>query len=95
VRFSARLDTRLVDVVRTADVERSSIADIWRVAGETADRLGLCRPGYHSVLRLVRDERERRAARRAAIVEAIDELWSHTGTDYETLVRRLAKTRRG
>lgn len=91
---SPGLDRRLVHVVLRADVERMSIADTWRLVGETAERLSLCRPGYHSVRRLVLRERERRAARRAAIADAVDELWSHTGTDYETLARRLAETRR-
>ena len=92
--FSPRLDPRLLQVVLTADVERMSIADIWRLVGETAERLALCRPGYHSVRQLVIRERKRRAGRRAAISDAIEELWSYTGTDYETLARRLAETRR-
>ena len=92
--FSPRLDRRLVEAVLTADVEAMSIADTWRLVGETAERLGLCRPGYHSVRWLVVRERERRAERRAAIADAIDELWSYTGTDYETLARRFAQTRR-
>jgi hypothetical protein len=94
VRFSPRLDSRLIDAIRTADVERMAIADVWRDVGVTAERLGLCRPGYHAVLRLVLEERRRRAARREAILDAADELWSHTGTDYEKLARRLDDTRR-
>jgi hypothetical protein len=46
------------------------------------------------VLSIVLEERERRAARREAIAGAVDELWSYTGTDYETFARRLAGTRR-
>ncbi len=92
--FSPRLDRRLVEAVLEADVERLSIADTWRLVGERAERLALCRPGYHSVRQLVVQERERRAERRAAIVDALEELWSYTGTDYATLARRLAETRR-
>lgn len=92
--FSPRLDRRLVEVVFEADVERLSIAETWRLVGERAERLALCRPGYHSVRQLVLRERERRAERRDAIVDAVEELWSYTGTDYETLARRLAATRR-
>ncbi len=92
--FSPRLDRRLVEAVLEADVERLSIAEIWRLVGERAEGLALCRPGYHSVRQLVVHERERRAERRAAIVDALEELWSYTGTDYETLARRLAETRR-
>jgi hypothetical protein len=94
VDFSPRVDPRLVAAVRMMDVERMSVAEIWRSTGLAASRLGLCRPGYHSVLRIALDERQRRAARREAIVQALDELWAYTGTDYEALVRRLAETRR-
>jgi hypothetical protein len=76
------------------DVERLSIAEVWREAGSLSVRLGVSRPGYHSILRLVLEERGRRAERREAILQAVDELWSYTGTDYETLVRRLVETRR-
>jgi hypothetical protein len=92
--FSPRLDRRLADAVCRADVERASVADVWRSVGETAGRLGLCRPGYHSVRRLVLEERERRAARREAIADAVGELWSYTGTDYEALATRLARSAR-
>ena len=94
MQFSPRLDARLIEVVRTAEVERMSVAETWRLVGETAERLSLCRPGYHSVLRLVLEERDRRAARRAAITDAVSEVWSYTGIDYQALARRLAETRR-
>ena len=94
MKFSPRLDHRLVETVQAMDVERLSIAAVWRLAGATAAELGLCRPGYHSVLRITLEERERRAARREAISDAVSELWSYTGTDYETVVRRLVSARR-
>lgn len=94
MQFSPRLDDRVVATIRRADVERMSIADVWRQAGETAERLGLCRPGYHSVLRLVLAERKRRAERRDAILDGIDQLWAEHGVDYEVLARRLSRTRR-
>ncbi len=72
-----------------------SIADTWRLAGTEAERLGLCRPGYHSILGLVLDERERRIARREAIVDAVDELWSYTGPDISGLIDQLSETRTG
>jgi hypothetical protein len=94
MRFSPRLDPAVVEAVRRMDVEHRSVADMWREAGGMAVRLGLARPGYHSILGLVLEERRRRAERREAILQAVDELWSYTGTDYETLVRRLVDTRR-
>jgi hypothetical protein len=94
VEFAPRVDHRLVEVVQHADVERSSIADVWRLVGAEAEHLGVSRPGYHSILRLVLAERERRAARREAIAEAVGELWAFTGTDVEKLVGRLRTTQR-
>jgi hypothetical protein len=76
------------------DVEGMSIADVWRAAGSLAVEADLDRPGYHSILHIVLHERRRRVERRDAIVAAIDEAWSTTGTDYEKLVVRLAATRR-
>lgn len=76
------------------DVERMSIADVWREAAEVAERLGLYRPGYHTVLAIVLLERRRRADRRAALAEAAGEAWAWKGTDYAKLARRLSETRR-
>ena len=90
MRFSPRLDAVLVETVRRADVERMSIAEVWRQASEAAERLGLCRPGYHSILAIVIDERRRREQRREALADAAGELWAYKGVDYATLARRLA-----
>jgi hypothetical protein len=76
------------------DVERLSVADVWRHAGSVAVGLGLARPGYHSVRKLVQVERARRIERREAIVGAVDEMWSFRATDYDKLAARLAETRR-
>ena len=93
MRFSPRLDPIVVWAVRRMDVEGMSIADIWRAAGSRAVASGLARPGYHSILRLVLDERRRRIERRNAIADAVDEAWTPTGIDYEKLLARLAATR--
>lgn len=84
----------LVAAVRRMDVDRLSIADVWRQAGRLAIQLGVTRPGYHSVLRIVLEEQERRAECRKAIAEAVDELWAYKGTNYSKLARRLSDTRR-
>jgi hypothetical protein len=84
----------LVDAVRRMDVDALSIAEIWRQAGATAGHLGVSRPGYHSVLAVVLEERRRHADRREAIAEAVGEVWAFKGTDYGKLTRRLAQTRR-
>lgn len=93
MRFSPRLDAVLVEIVRRADVERMSIAEVWRQASDAAERLGMCRPGYHSILAIVVEERRRREQRRKALADAAGELWAYTGVDYATLARRLSETR--
>ena len=71
MRFAvAPNDSRLVDLVRLLDREGVSVAETWRVVGEGAERLGLWRPGYGLVRRLVRLERRRRELR-AQTIEAL------------------------
>ena len=94
MRFSSRLDPSLVAAVQRMDVERLSVADVWRQAGLLAVECGLPRPGYHSIRRLVHEERHRRVERRDAIAQALDEAWSFTGANSGTLLRRLDETRR-
>ncbi len=94
MRFSPRLDPVVVEAVRRMDVDHRSVADMWREAGGIAVRFGLVRPGYHSILGLVLEERRRRSECREAVLQAMDEVWSYTGVDYETLARRIVETRR-
>ena len=63
-------DPRLVDLVRLLDREGVPVAQTWRAVGEGAERLGLRRPGYGLLRKLVRLERRRRQLR-AATVEAL------------------------
>ena len=63
-------DSRLVDLVRLLDRDGVSVAQTWRAVGEGAERLGLWRPGYGLVRRLVRLERRRREVR-AQTIEAL------------------------
>lgn len=93
MNFSPRVHWLLVQAAERADVDRLAISDVWRLVGVEADRLGLTRPSYHSVRRIVREERERRRARRDALREAVDELWGYTGVDYLKLGRALSDTR--
>ena len=76
------------------DVDRRSIADMWREAGTLANSHGAIRPSYHSILKIVLEERRRRALRREAVTKAVDQLWAYRGVDYGALARRLAETRR-
>lgn len=59
-------DPRLVELVAVFDRDDSSAAETWRLVGDALERIGLPRPGYHRILRLVRLERRRRALRAEA-----------------------------
>ena len=63
-------DPRLVDLVRLLDRDEVPVAQTWRAVGEGAERLGLWRPGYGLLRKLVRLERRRRQLR-AATLEAL------------------------
>ena len=56
------------------DRDDVSMAATWRAVGDAAWELGLSRPGYHVVRKLVRVERLRRAARTATRAAALDVL---------------------
>ena len=55
---------RLRELVAALDEDGAPIAATWRLVGETAAKLGLPRPSYPHVRRLVAAERRRQAARR-------------------------------
>ena len=54
---------RLRELVAALDEEDAPAAETWRLVSETAANLGLPRPSYPHVRRLVLDERRRRRAR--------------------------------
>jgi hypothetical protein len=94
VRFATRIEGRLKDMIVRADVERMSIAAIARLAGAEAERLGMTRPSYDAVRRLVLTERRRRQDRRDALKTAADEIFAYTGVDYLKLTDAMLATRR-
>jgi hypothetical protein len=67
MRFAVPHDSRLSDLVRLLDEDGVPVAQTWRAVGEGAERLGLRRPGYGLVRRLVRVERHRRQVRAQVI----------------------------
>jgi hypothetical protein len=72
LRFAPRYDERLLEALRVLDDRRVPVAEVCRRVGREAERLGLPRPSYAHVRRLVRAERERQDAereRRAALRE--------------------------
>jgi hypothetical protein len=64
VRFAlSPNDPRIAVLVGALDREGAPAAQTWREVGAAAERLGLARPSYAHVRRLVRVERLRRAVR--------------------------------
>ncbi|MBA2383374.1 MAG: hypothetical protein H0V68_01740 [Actinobacteria bacterium] len=57
--------SRLVDLVAALDEDDAPAAATWRLVSEAAAKLGLPRPSYPHVRRLVIAERHRRRLRRA------------------------------
>ena len=94
VQFATRIEGRLKQAIVRADVERMSIAAVSRLAGVEAERLGVTRPSYDAVRRLVLVERARRQDRRDALRTAADEVFAYTGVDYLKLTGAMLATRR-
>jgi hypothetical protein len=55
---------RLRELVAALDEDDAPMATTWRMVGETAAKVGLPRPSYPHIRRLVQAERRRRAAHR-------------------------------
>jgi hypothetical protein len=75
VRFAiSPNDPRLAVLVGALDRGDVSAAETWRRVGEAAERLGLRRPSYQHVRRLVRVERRAREVRRESREVVADSL---------------------
>lgn len=57
-------DPRVAILVAAAEVDDVPAAEVWRRVAEGAERVGMRRPSYGHVLRLVRIERRRRQLER-------------------------------
>jgi hypothetical protein len=65
VPLAPRYDARIVSALRALDDPKEPMAEICRRVGDVASRLGLTRPSYVHVRRLLLAERTRRAIIRA------------------------------
>ena len=77
VRLAPRYDTRILDAVQALDDRGEPIAEVCRRVATAAERLGLTRPSYVHVRRLVHAERERQdaeRARRAAMRKIVEDV---------------------
>jgi hypothetical protein len=58
VQFAPRISPRLIDCIERLSARRAPIAEINRLVGAEAERLGLPRPSYQRVRELVHQARE-------------------------------------
>ena len=93
MRFSPRVHEYLIIRVWAHDDGRLAMAEIWRRVGRDAEKIGLAMPGYHSVRAIVRAERERRAARREALIIALEETVQWAPDGFRILDHLAAATR--
>jgi hypothetical protein len=73
-RSAPRYDPRLLAAVRRLDDEQAPIAETCRRVGEVAAGLGLARPSYVHLRRIVNADRELRRARREIAGELVSDL---------------------
>ena len=90
-----RYDRRLVRAIRRLDDESLPIAEVWRRVGEVAGRLGVPRPSYVHVRRIVVSERERAAELREIRNEALVGLVSRMAPDPVELALRRSEVLAG
>jgi hypothetical protein len=100
VSLAPRYDIRIVDAVRALDDPALPIAEICRRVGAAAGALGLPRPSYSHLRRVVHAEREharteleRREAVRALVEDAAADVLMGRIPNPEYYARRLAAVR--
>jgi hypothetical protein len=89
-------DGRVADLVRLFDRDDVAIAQTWRAVAEGSERLGLRRPSYGHVRRLVLIERRRRELRRqsaAVLAEAGSKLLAGLVPSVPALADKLDELR--
>jgi hypothetical protein len=83
-----RYDPRLLRAIRRLDDESLSIAEVCRRVGAAAEKIGVPRPSYVHVRRIVLSERERAAELREIRNEALLGLVSRMAPDPVDLALR-------
>lgn len=77
VHAAPRYHERILDAIRALDDRRVPIAETCRRVGRRAEELGLPRPSYVHLRRLIHAERERQDAVRELIEEIVDDIARH------------------
>lgn len=95
VQTSPRLDPRLVLAAFDLDRPDQPAAETWRAVGAVAEELGLPRPGYDTIRRLVVTHRDRRAEIRELLGPVANDLFRGypTAWDVERAFRAAAIAR--
>jgi hypothetical protein len=74
VPLAPRYSHRVFDAVRVLDDPNEPMAETCRRVGCAAARMGLPRPSYSHLRRIIRNERERRAAIRKVVADVTGDL---------------------
>lgn len=90
-----RYDVRLIRAIRRLDDKALPIAEVCRRVAAHAERLGLTRPSYVHVRRIVRSERERAAEMRELRNEALLGAVTRMTPDYTDIADRYLEVKKG
>jgi hypothetical protein len=93
VLVAPRYDARIVDAIRTLDDPNEPIAETCRRVGNAADMLGLTRPSYVHVRRLVHEERIRREVLKEVVEHILGLLLADRTLDPYDLADRIRDAR--
>jgi hypothetical protein len=81
LRFAPRYEARILDLLGALDDRTVPVAEVNRRVGDAAERLGLTRPSYVHLRRLLLVERDRQDAERARRAE-VRKILAETGTRF-------------
>jgi len=94
VRFAPRYSPRLLAAVRELDDRTVPLAETCRRVGAVAERLGLPRPSYAHLRRIILEEREHRDELRAIASDAFRDAARGFVGDPIEVIERLRNARR-
>jgi hypothetical protein len=94
VHFAPRYSPRLLAAVRELDDRTVPLAETCRRVGAVAERLGLPRPSYVHLRRIILEERERRDELRAIASDAFRDAARGVVGDPIEVIERLRNARR-
>lgn len=94
VRSAPRYSPRLLAAVRRLDDRTVPLAETCRRVGDAAERLGLARPSYVHVRRIIHEERRRRDELRAIAGDVVRDAARGYVGDPVKVVERIRDARR-